>query len=192
MRRSIKRGLLLILESGEILISDLLSMMLTPYSPSIRYKEKLAKEIRKTLFHYIGEREYTKKGLRDAIYSLKKDGLISRASTGEISITTEGRKFLSKVKKEILPIGKYVNSKEILPDKSLKIIIFDIPEKERRKRDWLRSVIKNLGFRQLQQSVWAGNNPIPEDFIEDLNEFNLLQFVEIFSVGKRGTIEKSF
>ena len=191
MKKSIRRGLLLALESGEILISDLLAIMLTPYSPSIRYKEKVAKDIRKTLFHYAG-REYTERSLKNAIYSLRKDDLISKADTGKISVTAKGKRLLSKIKKEVIPAGKYIKDKSVPPDKCLKIIIFDIPEKERQKRDWLRSTIKNLGFKQLQQSVWAGNNPIPEDFIEDLGGLNLLDFVEIFSVNKKGTIEKAF
>jgi DNA-binding transcriptional regulator PaaX len=191
MRRSIKKGLLMVLESGEILVSDLLAIMLTPYSPSISYKEKVAQDIRETLFHYVGK-EYTERSFKNAIYNLKKDGLINKSNAGEISITVKGKKLLSKIKRETFPAGQYVKDKSVSSDKSLKIIIFDIPEKERQKRNWLRSVIRNLGFKQLQQSVWAGNSSIPEDFIEDLDSLNLLDFVEIFSVNKKGTIEKAF
>lgn len=39
-------------------------------------------------------------------------------------------------------------------DKKWRIIIFDIPEKQRRKRDGFRRDIQNLGFKKLQNSIW--------------------------------------
>lgn len=75
-------------------------------------------------------------------------------------------------------------------DDKLKVIIFDVPEKERYKREWLRAALIALGFSFLQQSVWIGKNKIPESFIVDLKDRGLLSCVEIFEVGRKGTITK--
>ena len=39
-------------------------------------------------------------------------------------------------------------------DKKWRVVIFDVWEKSRRKRDLLRNEIKDFGFIQLQRSVW--------------------------------------
>jgi DNA-binding transcriptional regulator PaaX len=75
-------------------------------------------------------------------------------------------------------------------DNKLKVIIFDIPEKERHKREWLRVSLLALGFSFLQQSVWMGKNKIPESFIVDLRDRKLLPCVEIFEINQKGTIER--
>ncbi|MCX8015960.1 MAG: helix-turn-helix transcriptional regulator [Patescibacteria group bacterium] len=74
-------------------------------------------------------------------------------------------------------------------DGKLRIIIFDIPEKERFKRNWLRAILTYLDFKMLQKSVWIGTNKIPERFIYDLKKFNVLPYVHIFEVSQSGTIE---
>lgn len=40
-------------------------------------------------------------------------------------------------------------------DGKWRIVIFDVPEKRREARNLLRSSLKNWGFNQWQQSVWA-------------------------------------
>lgn len=46
-------------------------------------------------------------------------------------------------------------------DNFLHLIIFDIKEKDRNKRDFLRYRLKEYGYYQLQKSVWIGFHPIP-------------------------------
>ena len=43
---------------------------------------------------------------------------------------------------------------------------FDIPEKKRRYRDYLRQMLKTLGFRA-QKSTWVTPYPVP-DFLKEL------------------------
>ncbi len=75
-------------------------------------------------------------------------------------------------------------------EKGTKILIvtFDIPESMRRKRDWLRAVLKNMELQMVQKSVWIGKTKIPEDFLEDLRELKLLEFVEIFEISNTGSL----
>jgi DNA-binding transcriptional regulator PaaX len=195
MRKSIKSGILFVLELGGILVSDLIAVTTSPYGSSENYINKKSMETMDLIFGHLPETSggYKEKNLKNVIYKLKKDGLIDYKDTSEgrsLFLTNKGKSFLKIVKNKGFPYKKYTRDQSSESDKSLKIIIFDIPEKERGKRDWLRDVIKNLGFTKLQQSVWAGNNAIPEDFLSDLEEMKILRFVEIFSVSKKGTIEK--
>jgi DNA-binding transcriptional regulator PaaX len=59
-----------------------------------------------------------------------------------------------------------------------RILFFDIPEKERAKRNSLRKKLKKLGFRQYQLSAWI----CPFDYTEELdifiNELGLDHYVQ--------------
>ncbi len=89
-----------------------------------------------------------------------------------------------KTKYPILPNKKYTAEK--IKDKI--IIIFDIPEKYRRQRAWLRHHLNILDFTMLQQSAWIGNSAVPSDFIHDLREANLLKYIHIFKISKSGSL----
>lgn len=132
---------------------------------------------------------------RQSFYSLlnqlKRDGLIKKKETDESSIwsiTLKGMKRLS--------ILKHAKGQEILPKKhypkgfkkELVIVSFDVPERERKKRDWLRSNLMALDFQKLQKSVWMGTSGLPQEFVEDLRTYGLIPYVHILSVNRRGTI----
>ena len=77
-----------------------------------------------------------------------------------------------------------------MPDGITRLVIFDIPEKERRKRNILRVELVTYDFKMLQKSVWIGATPLPEDFIHKLDKLNLKNKVHIFSVQEYGTLIK--
>jgi len=52
-------------------------------------------------------------------------------------------------------------------DGQWRMIIFDVPEKKRKYRDYLRQMLKTLGFKELQKSTWVIPYPIP-DFLKEL------------------------
>lgn len=58
-------------------------------------------------------------------------------------------------------------------DKKWRLIIFDIPEKTRSRRDCLRKELLNLDFCQLQKSVWVSPYPLPQEFGEIVSELDL-------------------
>ena len=74
------------------------------------------------------------------------------------------------------------------PDGITRLVVFDIPERERKKRDTLRAELIGYGFEGLQRSVWIGHRPLPADFIEFLDSLNLKNKVHIFSVRESGTL----
>ena len=73
----------------------------------------------------------------------------------------------------------------------LTVVSFDIAEKERRKRDWIRRCLVEMDFELLQKSVWVARGGVSEDFICALRERDLLNAVHIFGVTRQGTIKKS-
>lgn len=124
----------------------------------------------KCLKYGLKRRKYEKaKRLRDeqwknSFYYLKREGLIETRYVGKqlyIRLTEEGKRIAKKCKFDDLKIkkpGKW--------DKKWRILIFDIPSKQKQKREALRGKIKELGLYQLQKSVWIH----PYDFSEAVDE----------------------
>jgi hypothetical protein len=133
-----------------------------------------------------------KQRYRNIIYKLKKDGLIREEVKNNKKVfilTGLGKNKLTDLKKrqkEQLPSIK--SFKKEKGDRFI-IVIFDIPEKERRKRNWLREVLKNIGLEMIQKSVWIGKVKIPKELINELNDFKIINFVEIFEITKGGSLK---
>ena len=127
--------------------------------------------------------------VNNILYKLKRDGLIE-GKAGVIPILTrEGKYYLEdlmgKIYKNYLPpFDKYKKHK----GKGSKIIIFDIPEKYRNKRNWIRCVLRDLDYEMIQKSAWRGLNNLPTELILDLKKFDLLEYVHIFSIKEDGTM----
>jgi len=98
----------------------------------------------------------------NAFYYLKKKGMIHVEYRGQqmyISLTKQGAKRAGKYKIDDLKIKK-----SNVWDKKWRILIFDIADKQRIKREALRGKIKELGLFQLQKSVWVS----PYDFKKEM------------------------
>lgn len=121
---------------------------------------------------------------------LKKDGLIaSRGKRGSgWDITKAGLQKLDLLHHQIQ--DGFPTAKKYTCEKSNSLIIigFDIPEKQRRKRNWVRRVLIELGFKMLQKSVWIGKIKAPKEFLDDVKNLKMMDYLEIFSVGQSGTI----
>ena len=87
--------------------------------------------------------------------------------------------------------GAYREEKKNIPprDGVQRIVVFDVPERERRKRDVLRFELISSGFEQLQKSVWIADRPVTEEFIALLDNLRLRNHVHIFTVQKHGTLQ---
>ena len=111
---------------------------------------------------------------------LQKQGLVERKNN-KWGITNLGKKFIKNIKTaDMFDLPK--------KDGILRLVIFDVPERERRKRDWLRLELIACDFKLLQKSVWMGERPLPQKFLENLEELNLLHSVHIFTIENKGTI----
>lgn len=127
-----------------------------------RILESAAKEWkdikRKRLFKIV--REFYKERIID--FREHKDG------TAEIILTKEGKKRALKYQIDEIEIKK--------PEKwdgKWRVVIFDVPEKRKKAREALRDKLKDLGFKELQKSVFV----IPFE-CEDEIDF----IVEVFEI----------
>lgn len=75
------------------------------------------------------------------------------------------------------------------PDGITRLLMFDIPEDERKKRDRLRVQLIAVGFKPLQKSVWIGGCPLPEDLLKEWDTLGLTSYIHLVSLDKKGTLQ---
>ena len=137
------------------------------------------------LFHKIlHEREfkrYKKESVGVALSRLHKKGYVENSSSGW-SATRKGRKYLKRTR-----LLSYIASpfEKNPPDNT--IIAFDIPEKNRIIRSWLRNQIKIFGYKMLQQSLWIGPGPLPSSFLKRLENLNIRKNIKTFKITKKSS-----
>ena len=127
-----------------------------------------------------GGYRFRKETFSTLLSRLQAEGLVARSGTRQRSVwrlTPEGEEHLRRYSHD-LP----------RPDGVARLVAFDIPEKERAKRDAVRTELVAAGFTQLQKSVWYGERPLPPDFVELLDALQLKRHVHIFSIQKKGTL----
>lgn len=92
------------------------------------------------------------KNFQRSFYYLRSAGMIKvekRRGQIFVSLTEEGKKTAGRHNFDELKIKKTKKW-----DKKWRILIFDIPEKHKIKREALRGKLKELGLYKLQDSVW--------------------------------------
>lgn len=125
--------------------------------------------------------KFSKQTFHSILWRLQKQKLVERNASGW-GATDLGRRLIQKVK---------YSFSGALPkeDGIIRLVIFDIPEYERKKRVWLRLELIACGFTMLQKSVWIGYRPLPKDFFEALEDLGLRKFTHIVSIEHSGTLE---
>jgi len=187
--------ILRILQAQSEVTVDLFDILTSGYTESYRKSQRTLKSGAPQFKTDWAERYTERQKFYSLLNQLKNQGLVEKKIAGPKKtiwkITKKGIDRLSFLteKLEVLSLGtgKY----KVEKDKNLKIIVFDIPEAKRHKRKWLRDTISGLGFSLLQRSVWIGKDKIPEEFIVDLRELDILGYVHIFEINKRGTISSA-
>lgn len=133
-----------------------------------------------------------KESVSRTLSRMKNQGLVVRAGTrkqGLWRITSKGRSAAKKYRNEADSPDAFRTYFPCDRDNVLRIVTFDIPERQRGKRDWIRENLRLIDFMPLQKSVWIGYSPLPEDFLEDLRVRRILSYIHIVSVKDKGTIE---
>lgn len=136
---------------------------LLPYSDAnlkLLYKPKQ--------FFYELERRsnFKKRSLENAFYKLKREGMIE--FTGDVPhLTEQGRAKLQLYNPEKL-------------QGSCMMVIFDIPEDERLKRQKLRLLLRELKFSHVQHSVWVSDYDSREYLKAEIKDLRLEPYVKIF------------
>lgn len=110
------------------------------------------KKKRFSLHRYLDDNAVERSNFFEKISYLKRRGLISRFCEDKESfaeVTNKGKNYLKSKRLQHLAVDKPKSW-----DKKWRVIIFDIPEKERAIRDYLRIKLYQIGFLQVQKSVF--------------------------------------
>ena len=102
------------------------------------------------------------------IYQLKRNGYI------EIDDTT-GRSIKLTDKAKIKIVEQVVEKTSV--DRRNRFVSFDIPEPLHANRDQFRRVIKRMGFRQIQQSLWVIDKNVGELVEIAAKEYGIEEYV---------------
>ena len=193
--KKIKRGRLLlaaleILENVAYSTSDFVEALLNSSKGDYRNLRNYTPKYHEAIAEKIRQEFEDREKFHDLLHRLRRDGMIVSTQTDNIKkwrSTLKGVQKLDKLRKSRAALPEY---HQYAKEKSANIIIvsFDVPERERHKREWLRSALYNLGFKMLQKSVLLGKVKIPQEFIQDIKQNKMIAYVEIFSVTKSGTI----
>ncbi len=125
-----------------------------------------------------------KQKIHNTLSRLKKNGYIQRdEKTNLWNLTLKGSNKIDNDKKYELKLYNKAKGDRLL------IIAFDIPESYRRYRDWLRETLKINDYEMIQKSIFVGKSKIIRELMDDLKDRELLNFVDIFEVGKSGTLK---
>ena len=124
------------------------------------------------------------------LYELRRDGLILPDKKNDelfYALTAKGLMWLKKFKQHQYP-GLPVYSQAPTPHGAVTIVSYDVPERVRYLRRWLRSSLRNFGLKPMQRSVWIGKVKVPEQFIKDIAQLKLTKHVALFEITKAGTL----
>ncbi|MEX2090705.1 MAG: CRISPR-associated endonuclease Cas2 [Candidatus Paceibacterota bacterium] len=77
-------------------------------------------------------------------------------------------------------------------DGKWRIVIFDIPEELHKKRNYLRSKLKNLGFHMLQKSVFIIPYPCEEELAGVCRKLKIVDYVDVIKAESAGFREGEF
>lgn len=125
-----------------------------------------------------------RKSIENALYRLKEKGLIYKDKNRKNilwKLTNKGEDYV-----------KIINQiKQIIPpeDNIVRIFVFDIPEKQRKIRDFIRTELISFGYTMLQKSVWLGKRPLPLSFVKSIKEKGLFKNIHLFEIKEGGTLD---
>lgn len=111
---------------------------------------------------------------------LKKQGHIQSSLKGWI-LTATGKKKAQEQNEWKAPS---TDSKESL------LVCFDIPERQREYRDWLRGQLRLFSYRMVQRSIWRGPGPLPPGFYAFLKDVGIFDMVHVFRLAPKQKVLK--
>lgn len=137
-----------LMDLGEVTIETFLNPSLYADLPSGRYRFSLQ------------DKKPKEATIRQTISRMEKHGFIKKE--GRFYRLSSAGKYLAQC------IFKRKKIFEKKWDKKYRVVIFDIPEKKKQSRNWLRDELYELKYQKLQKSVFIGKFPLPEDLIKEI------------------------
>jgi len=147
------------------------------------------KTVGQTLAHLDGT-EYKITTLRKEFSLLKKDGLIELKPYyhRQVPVLTQKGKLALKTRLPFKSYGAW--------DQKWRLIIFDIPETERKYRLALRDKLNELGFGKVQKSAYLTPYPLVNIIDRFATKLGIRQYLRLLEIGKiddeRKLIEKTW
>ncbi|NTW27567.1 MAG: CRISPR-associated endonuclease Cas2 [Candidatus Moranbacteria bacterium] len=139
-------------------------------------------------------KEINRKYLYKIVREFKDDRLIDYKEKGngvvEIILTAKGHEMILNFN-----IDKIEIRKPLKWDKKWRIVFFDIPEKRRAERNVLRDKLKELGFEELQKSVFIHPYPCLDEinFITEYFQLrNLVRYGEMINISNEEEFKLKF
>jgi DNA-binding PadR family transcriptional regulator len=118
----------------------------------------------------------TENNSRVILYRLQKKGLVER-SKKDYKLTSLGLKYFKKIKQ-----SNDENKKKW--DGKWRIASFDIPEKIKQEREWMRSKLFEAEYKMLQKSVFIGKRPLSEKLYKEILAKKLRDYIRMITVGE--------
>ncbi len=159
-RSPTKRKILLLLQAG-------LALSLTP-SPKMHgyIFRTLAKDWKNV------DRDYLRRVIQEFRYERLIDWRENDDGTAQIILTKLGKEYALEFNFDEMKIKE-----PAVWDKKWRLVFFDIPEKRRSVRNALRDKLKELGFYELQKSVFIYPCPCQDEIDFIIEFFRLRPFV---------------
>ena len=150
---------------------------LTDHLIAFLFSARSMRLYRKILWQRVqARRGMTKRSFDQRLYHLKKNGLIN-CSDENVSLSKKGFSYFNKKKLFCKISSRPGNETDLM-------VIFDIPEKKRTTRNWLRDQLKDWNFKMIQKSIWKGKGPLPKEFNERLIMLGIKEDVQVFKIRK--------
>ena len=118
---------------------------------------------------------------RTIISKFKRDGLVclkTKKGVVTVQLTEKGRRQVYAFTDQLRI------RKPLLWDRKWRVVVFDIPVKKNKEHVVFRKKIKELGFRQIQKSVWALPYKCEDEVLFLAKTLHIENTIEIFTVQK--------
>lgn len=122
---------------------------------------------------------YKQESVRSRLYKLRAKRYVTNTHSGW-SLTKRGERLSEK-----RALLSYIPSPFSKQCPAGIVLAFDIPERDRKIRNWLRNQIKIFGYKMLQQSLWIGPGPLPPLFLKRLENLGIRKNVKTFKISTK-------
>jgi len=143
-------------EAALVILDDIVTGTLATFYPHPYYHTFCSHAHRRSFYNALKRLERT--------YLVGRKG---RRRGEQWYLTPEGEQVVRRLR------VKLVYARKRRWDGKWRLVIFDVPERIRGRRDFLRKELVAMGFHQLQKSVWVTPYPLPDDFFDIMDELEL-------------------
>ncbi len=114
--------------------------------------------------------------IRHSLWRLQKQGFVEKKGI-TYSLTEKGKALASYILKRRNSIGKKWDGK-------YRVVVFDVPEKEKNFRNWFRQELYLLNYKKLQKSVFVSKHPLTKDIVREIKRRKMGNYVNYLLVDR--------